>query len=672
MKKCSTVPLSRLADDPYLDPFRDSLMQRQSAAQATLEKCVAASGSLVEFASGHEYYGLHRTDAGWVFREWAPNATELFLVGEFTDWHEQEAFRLTRLNAHGDWEIRLAASQIQPGAHYRLKMRWDGGEGDRIPAYARRVVQDQNTHIFSAQVWVPEPYQWQHAFVADRDVPLYIYEAHVGMALEVTRVGTYTEFREQVLPRIVNAGYNAIQLMAIMEHPYYGSFGYQVGSFFAPSSRFGTPEELKMLIDAAHAQGLAVIMDLVHSHAVRNEVEGLGRFDGTTYQYFHEGDRGEHPAWNSRCFDYARSEVLHFLLSNCRYWLEEFHFDGFRFDGITSMLYINHGLGVNFSSYDMYFNDGVDEEAVTYLTLANTLIHTLRPDALTIAEDMSGMPALGASASEGGCGFDYRLAMGLPDMWFKLVRTVSDEHWSMDHIWHELVNRRSDERVVCYVESHDQALVGDKTMIFELLDAAMYDHMHIEESTLAVERGVALHKMLRLATLATAGHGYLTFMGNEFGHPEWIDFPREGNDWSCHHARRQWSLLDNPDLRYGQLGAWDRASVTLARSQGIPNGGQPEQRWVQSEDKVLAFERCGLIFIFNFHPTQSHVDYRIELCAGQYRLCLCSDDLEFGGHARVQPDQLYLTQAPKQDSERQPFVQVYLPSRTVLVLQRSE
>ena len=518
---------------------------------------------LATFASGHEFFGLHRSAGGWMFREWAPASEAVFLVGPFSEWVEQERYALERIDADGTWQIELPLKSLNHGDLYRLRVHWPGGRGDRIPAYTRRVVQDEETKIFNAQVWNPaQPFAWEHPSPPRAAFPL-IYEAHVGMAQERYGVGTYVEFRDNVLPRIVDAGYNTLQLMAVPEHPYYASFGYHVSSYFAASSRFGTPEEFKSLVDKAHGSGLSVIIDLVHSHSVRNEVEGLSRFDGTETQYFHAGDRGSHAAWDSRCFDYAKPQVLHFLLSNCRFWLDEYHVDGFRFDGITSMIYRHHGLGRIFSSYEPYFDDDVDEDALAYLTLANVLIRRLNPDAITVAEDVSGMPGLAAPEEDGGCGFDYRLAMGVADCWFKLVNDVSDEDWEMAYLWAELTNRRADERTIGYVECHDQALVGGKTLMFSLVGAEMYGSMHGSAENLVVERGVAIHKMARLATLGTAGHGYLNFFGNEFGHPEWVDFPREGNDWSYHHARRQWSLRDDPNLRYRFMADFDRAVVTL-------------------------------------------------------------------------------------------------------------
>ena len=556
--------------DPFLAPYAGAIAARAKNVGARMKALCPKGGTIADFACAHEYYGLHLRNGRWIFREWAPNATSIELVGDFNSWRADGSFALARVTGDpaGAWEGEWPEKAIRHGQRYHLIVRWieegSAREGERIPAYARRVVQDPNTDLYEAQVWQPaEPYRWRHHVRrrASAAAP-FIYEAHVGMAQEKGGVGTYAEFRENVLPRVVRAGYNTLQLMAVMEHPYYGSFGYHVGSFFAASSRFGTPEELKALVDAAHAAGLAVIMDLVHSHAVKNERDGLSRFDGTYYQYFHDGPRGWHDAWDSRCFDYGKTEVLHFLLSNCRYWLDEFHFDGFRFDGVTSMLYRHHGLGVAFGNYAQYFDDSVDDDAFAYLALANKLIHAVHPGAITIAEDVSGMPGLAAPIAKGGAGFDFRLAMGVPDYWFRLA-DIRDDDWSMGGLWHALTDRRAEERTVSYVESHDQALVGGKTFFFQMMGTAIYDSMHRGVRNLVTDRAVALHKLARLATAATAGGGYLNFMGNEFGHPEWIDFPREGNGYSYDHARRLWHLRDDPGLLYKCLGDFDEAMLDL-------------------------------------------------------------------------------------------------------------
>jgi len=587
-----------------------------------------------------------------------------------TGWQEDGAFGLNRLNQEGVWEIRLKAERLKHLDLYRLRVYWTDSQGDRIPAYARRVVQDPESLIFNAQIWFPDaPYQWQcHDFHPPLEAPL-IYEAHIGMAQQEARIGSFQEFTAVVLPRIVKAGYNTIQLMAVQEHPYYGSFGYQVSNFFAASSRFGTPDDLKALIDEAHACGLAVFMDIIHSHAVTNEVEGLSRFDGTLHQYFHDGPRGRHELWDSRCFDYGKHQVLHFLLSNCRFWLDEYHFDGFRFDGITSMLYLHHGMNKAFSSYDDYFDDSVDEEALAYLALANELVHTVQPSARTIAEDVSGMPGLAAPADRGGIGFDYRFAMGVPDNWIRLIKEVPDEDWPIGDLWHELTNRRAEEKTISYAESHDQALVGDKSIISRLIDADIYDHMQVDDQNLRVDRGMALHKMIRLITLATAGAGYLNFMGNEFGHPEWIDFPRVGNNWSYHYARRQWHLADDPNLKYQFNACFDHDMILLVKNFHLLDAPGPNLIYEHADNKLIIFERAGLLFAFNFHPVESYSDFRFEAPAGKYKMILDSDAARYGGHRRLKPNQEHLTGIEVIANHKHHFISLYLPARSAQVLQ---
>jgi len=658
-----------IKNDPWLEPFREIITRRMEKASSR-EAELTGGDSLQSFASGHLWFGLHQDNQGWVMREWAPNAREIFLLGSFNQWKASEEYRFERLE-HGNWEIKLKKGSIAHGDRYKLLVRWEGGEGERIPAWCNRVVQDPETKVFDAQVWMPEsPYQWKNPLPDLSDIQPMIYEAHIGMATEEYKVGSYSEFREKVLPHVVQGGYNTLQLMAIQEHPYYGSFGYHVSNFFAASSRFGTPEELKELIDAAHGHGIAVIMDIVHSHAVKNENEGLGKLDGNPAQFFHGDHRREHIAWDSLCFDYGKNEVSHFLLSNVHYWLMEYKFDGFRFDGVTSMLYYDHGLERDFTSYDFYFDGGQDEDAICYLSLANKMIQEIRPGALSIAEDMSGYPGLAVPVKDGGVGFNYRLAMGTPDYWIKTIKEKEDEQWNVSEIFHELTSKRADEKTVGYAESHDQALVGDKTLIFRLIDQEMYWHMNKGSQNLVVDRGIALHKMIRLITAATAGNAYLNFMGNEFGHPEWIDFPREGNDWSYQYARRQWSLKDKAELRYHQLGDFDREMIKLLSKYHIYSGFCEHVKTDQA-DLVIAFRRRELLFVFNFHPSMSFTDYGLPVDAGKYTTLLCSDDPEFGGFNRYDSKVVHRTQVERSFGLKQ-NLKLYLPSRTAIVLERGE
>jgi 1,4-alpha-glucan branching enzyme len=657
-----------IQDDMWLQPFEGAILNRIEAARKK-EAELAENSSLYDFASGYLYFGLHKTENGWVMREWAPNATYIYLTGSFNNWEEQKEYAFKPL-ASGVWELELNKDALHHGDLYALSMHWALDYGKRVPAWSNYVVQDPSTHIFNAKVWCPEEvYQWKSMEFRRTGEPPLIYEAHIGMAGEDERVHSYNEFREKMLPRIKANGYNTVQLMAIPEHPYYGSFGYHVTSFFAPSSRFGTPDDLKQLIDEAHGMGLSVIMDIVHSHAVRNEVEGLGKYDGTRYQFFHEGGKGEHPAWDSYLFNYGKNEVLHFLLSNLKFWLEEFRFDGFRFDGVTSMLYFDHGLGKAFTSYNDYFNANVDLEATTYLTLAAKLMKQVKPHSISIAEDMSGMPGLAVPIEKGGIGFDYRMAMGVPDYWIKLIKEKKDDDWEVGDIFHNLTGKRLDEKVVSYAESHDQALVGDKTIIFRLIDKEMYYSMRKDQPNLLVDRGIALHKMIRLITATTAGGAYLNFMGNEFGHPEWIDFPREGNGWSFKHCRRLWSIAENPELRYHWLYDFDNELIHFIRKHQLLTIPSVDLVLENKPDKVLAYHRGLFLFVFNFNPTQSFTDYGIPLGAGKYKIVLNTDSGRFGGHDHVEEDLPYYT-LPVGNIQSQHYLRLYLPARTALVLKK--
>ena len=664
--------LKIIKNDPYLEPFSDAIHGRYQAAIDKKNELIKGPGSLSDFASGYLYFGLHKTEDSWILREWAPNATDIFVVGDFNDWTESSKFAMKRLRGTNNWEIKIKNKKFCHGSHFKLMVHWEGGCGERIPAWATRVVQDPDTHLFSAQVWDPEEkYEWQVTKFKPETDPLLIYECHIGMGQDAEKVGTYTEFRDNVLPRIAKLGYNCIQIMAIQEHPYYGSFGYHVSSFFAPSSRFGTPDELKSLIDAAHAKGIAVIMDIVHSHAVKNENEGLGNFAGDPNQYFYQGAMHEHPAWDSLCFDYGKNEVLHFLLSNCKYWLEEFHFDGFRFDGVTSMLYYSHGLGECFTQYADYYNGHQDGNAITYLTLANELIHEVNKYAITIAEEVSGMPGIAAPVKDGGYGFDYRMAMNIPDYWIKTIKELRDEDWKPSSMLWELTNRRKDEKTISYAECHDQALVGDKTIIFRLIDADMYWHFKKGDQTSTVERGIALHKMIRLLTATTINGGYLNFMGNEFGHPEWIDFPREGNGWSYKYARRQWNLVDDKSLCYHYLNDFDMAMLKLIKKQKRFEK-QPVQEICHNDgDQVFGYQRGEYLFFFNFSPTRSYCGYGFMVKQGSYEYLLNTDDVAFGGNGFNDDKVIHLTNYDNVLArDNKGWLQLYLPARTACVLKK--
>ncbi|PFG85630.1 1,4-alpha-glucan-branching enzyme [Lactococcus lactis] len=618
------MPLNILDYDPYLEPFKEDLSLRLFEFARTKKRLLGTDGSLVDFANGYKYFGFQQESKHWTFREWAPNAKRAWLVGDFNNWENN--FELKQAYG-GTWEISIPG-MLPVGSKVKVKLLLPSGETVyRVPSYIMFAVPNERHELDG--VIVQPKYDWNNKAPQLKEAPL-IYEAHIGISTEEYKINSYKEFTRDVLPRIKKAGYNTIQLMAIMEHPLYASFGYQVSNFFAISSRFGQPEDLMELIDQAHGMGLRVLLDVVHSHAVKNIEDGLNYFDGTENQYFHEGERGNHPAWKTKLFNYGKDEVIHFLLSNLKFWLDTYHFDGFRFDGVTSMLYHDHGLGTAFTDYSKYFSLNTDIEAVTYLMLANELTHLFNPSATTIAEDMSAMPGMALHISSGGIGFDYRLSMGIPDFWIKQLKEKTDNSLDLLSLWWELTTRRPGEKNIGYSESHDQALVGDKTIMMWLADEEIYWKMDLNSQSLKIDRAIALHKLIRLITFSLAGEGYLNFMGNEFGHPEWLDFPCQENHDDFQHARRQWSLADNKDLRFQYLLAFDQAMINLERHYKFLESPEPvQQLWIKNSDKLLAYKKGQLLFVFNFHPSYEQ-ELQLQF-PEKPELIFDSDDQKFGG-----------------------------------------
>ena len=649
--------------NPQLTPYSGDIDYRMHLYHQTKQRLLGGEKSLIDFANAHEYFGFHHVDGGWIYREWAPSAHQLYLTGDFNNWHWLD-HPMTRLD-NGVWEPHLKGNNaLWNGCRVKTIVDANMTRTEHIPLYAKRVIQTPYSTDWVCEVVDDrKTFNWTDKNFKPED-SLYIYETHIGMAQEHGHVGSYQEFADNTLEHIRVSGYNTIQLMAVMEHPYYGSFGYQVSSFYAASSWFGKPEELKYLVNKAHELGIRVLLDVVHSHAVKNTTEGINMFDGTTWQFFHDGDKGDHPAWDTKCFNYGKDEVIHFLLSNLKFWMNEYHFDGFRFDGVTSMLYHDHGLGEAFDNDKKYFSLNTNVEAITYLQLANELVHQINPKAITIAEDMSGMPGMCLPINDGGIGFDYRLAMGIPDMWIKVIKEQKDEFWDISKMWADLCLRRPGENTIAYAESHDQALVGDKTIIFRLADAAMYTDMDRACHNQTIDRAIALHKMIRLFTLAGGGEAYLNFMGNEFGHPEWIDFPREGNGWSFHYCRRQWSLCNNGFLKYELLNNFDKDMVKVTKENKIFKQKMADLLLLKAPEQTIVFYRNGLIFAFNFNPTNSLTNVLVPVYNNNdYKVAFTTDDLKYGGNGLIQ----HITH-PSKKFDGQHYIELYIPARTAIVL----
>jgi len=650
-------PSPLIDSDSQLGSFRDHFDFRIDQYNKALTNIEMYGGGLEEFSKGYKSFGFTSDKDGIIYREWAPGAISAQLIGDFNDWNGLNMSR----DEFGVWTASIPNVNGKPaiphGSRVKIRLQHPGGWWlDRIPAWITwaTVEPGKMGAKYDGIYWNPpngEKYEIKNPRPKiEKDDSLRIYEAHVGMSSNMEEVTSYRYFADEVLPRIKDVGYNAVQLMAIQEHAYYASFGYHVTNPFAVSSRSGTPEDLKYLVDKAHSMDILVLLDIVHSHISSNADDGLAGFDfgqGQGSNYFLQGDAGYHRQWDSKLLDYGCFETLRYLLSNVRYWLDEYKFDGFRFDGVTSMLYHHHGIDVGFSGdYNEYFSMATNIDAIVYLMLANTLTHTLVPEAITVAEDVSGMPGLCRKVEDGGVGFDYRLGMGLPDFWIRMLKHVRDEDWKMSEIVSTLCNRRYTEKTVGYAESHDQALVGDQTIAFRLMGAEMYDGMSsLQPASDVISRGIALHKMIRLVTMTLGGEAYLNFMGNEFGHPEWIDFPREGNDWSYKHCRRQWDLIDSGHLRYSFLNAWDKDCLDLDAQYHFI---QSPTQWVtviDDERQVIVAERGPLVFVFNFNPFTDYEGLKIPIpVPGKYKVALDSDAFHVGGHGRVGHDAEHFTE----------------------------
>ena len=623
--------------DPSLNPWAGDIRMHLDRYNERRWR-LAGDGSLSEFANGYHYFGFHRTDEGWAFREWLPGADAVWLTGDFNNW-QRYACPLIPIG-NGVWEVRLRGQDaLKHGQMVKLIVGRQGASFERVPAYIHRCVKDHIGGALCGEIWMPgQPFQWTDGdfFRFKRPRSPMIYEAHVGMAQEHGRVGSFREFADETLGWVQYAGYNTVLLMAVQEDPDYASMGRRVANFFAPSHRFGTPEDLKYLVNKAHELDISVLMEVCCCWASPNVGEGLSQQDGTDWQYFLTGPRGWHPKHGTRLFDYGRDDVLHFLLSNLKYWMEEYHFDGFRFDGVTSMLYENHGMSA-FDRPDAYFSMNTNVDARIFLMLANELIHGFNDKAMTIAEEDSGFPGMCLPLEYGGVGFDYRQDEGVQALWAALIRDQRQQDWDMSRLWATLTAGRPGEMRLCSPEPRERSLMA--RMAGEALETGMGK----EDKDPEVDRAADMQKAIRLLTCALSGNGFLTFMGNEFGHPDRVDFPRAENRFSGLNARRRWSLVNDWSLKYEWLANFDRAMTFLFNRFAIHCAGDPERLLIDDEKKLIAFSRGGMLFVFNLHPTQDARRVFINAGSGAYRAALTTDEWPFGGRERVSKEAAFRT-----------------------------
>lgn len=668
-------------EDNDLRSYHPFLIERGRRFEAEYRRIVDQYTSVYNYANLANELGLHCVPGEdgqnkWIWREYMPGADTVWLTTEKYHFQRHARQRFTK-KADGIFELILPYDALAHGMYVELRVEpaaYTVLNPDGIPTALKRVPAfstwvEQNKEIptqWCARIFHPEkPYCFREK---NPEIPsfLRIYEAHVGMAQPDTKhigesAGTYLDFANNILPRIKKGGYTCVQLMGILEHPLYRSFGYQVSNYFAPCSRFGTPDDCKQMIDAAHALGLSVILDIPHAHACANTEQGLYQYDGTPYFFMDKINQ-----WGTPSFDFSNEMTRRFLLSNLRYWLEEYHVDGFRFDAVGNMLYKDFGVDDNFSHTGrcFYGKDGkprTNNEGELYIALANHLIHEINPKGISIAEEFSGMPGLTCLPKDGGLGFDARFAMGIPDYWEKFIKKPQD----LGSMWYEMNNHRPYDHTISYVECHDQCINGHDAMIWRLLGDDMYNAMLMETETWKVSRGLAFYRLMRLITLATADKGYLNFMGNEFGHPEWLDAEE--------HAHRQWRLAEDTSLKYACLNAWDQAQMQLV-SDNIESFKTPAMfRYIHEDKRLLAFERGALLFVFNFNETQAFSDLCFAVTPGKYLEILSSDERRFAGH-----DNLRITEPPLEHFTQPCFdpnlgdITLYIPPMIVLVLKRDE
>ena len=665
--------------DQELREYHPFLVARGERYAKEAERIKALYGSLHAYANLHTNLGYHLVQENgkniWLWREYMPGAKTIWLTTEKQRFQRHAHLKFTPCE-DGFFELRLEEKELSHGLYVELRVEPKSfeiynPEGfpttlKRIPAFANWVEQNKEMPAqWCARIWHPKkPYQFQYP-KPPKPTFLRIYEAHVGMAQSDTKhinesYGSYTDFANDILPHIKDAGYTTVQLMAIPEHPLYRSFGYQVSNYYAPSSRFGDINSCKAMIDTAHKLGLQVILDITHAHSCANTEQGLCNYDSTAYFFTDQMNQ-----WGTPTFDFSKEMTRRFLLSNLRYWMEEFQFDGFRFDAVGNMLYKDFGRDDTFEHTGrcFYGKDGkprTNEAGELYLCLANDLVHTISQEAFTIAEEFSGMPGLTCAPSDGGLGFDARFAMGIPDYWEKCIKNPQD----LGSLWYEMNNHRPYDRTISYVECHDQCINGDDAMIWRLLGDDMYTTMLRGIDSWNISRGLAYYRLMRLITLSTADLGYLNFMGNEFGHPEWLDAER--------HAHRQWRLATDERLKYACLAAFDLAQMKMVATYLTDFATPPLFRYIHEDKRLLAFERGHLLFAFNFHETAAYDDILFAVTPGKYTEILSSDDSTYAGH-----DNLRITD-PKVEHFTTPLpdplhgdIKLYLPPMVALVLVRS-
>ncbi|MGE0448840.1 MAG: 1,4-alpha-glucan branching protein GlgB [Vicinamibacterales bacterium] len=572
----------------------------------------------------YEKLGAHRLRVGAAvgvhFAVWAPNAQRVSVVGDFNGWDGRIHPMRVSIDS-GIWEIFVP--DLPDGERYKFEIRTHGGEllkksdpfavAFEHPPQTASVVRDISGYQWNDGDWM--------ASRADRggwmNRPMSIYEVHLGswarVPEEEKRPLTYRELAHRLVPYVREMGFTHIELLPIMEHPFAGSWGYQVIGFFAPTSRHGSPEDFKYFIDACHRAGIGVILDWVPGHFPK-DAHGLARFDGTALYEHADPRQGEHQDWGTLIFNYGRNEVRNFLLSNALFWLEEYHVDGLRVDAVASMLYLDYSRRPGEWIPNRY-GGRENLDAIDFLRRLNALTHGEHPGTMTAAEESTAFPGVSRPAHLGGLGFTYKWNMGWMHDMLEYVQTDAIyRRWSHTLVTFSMLYNYTENFILPL--SHDEVVHGKR---------ALLDKMP----------GDAWQKYASLRTLYGFMLGHpgkkLLFMGGEFG--QW-------REWN-HDESLDWHLLDDPShaglrLYVQALNRLLQTEASLYEADFEPGGF----RWIDcndNENSVVAFLRTAreahdfVVVVVNFTPVARH-EYRVGVPApGYYAELLNSDSSLFGG-----------------------------------------
>jgi 1,4-alpha-glucan branching enzyme len=571
-----------------------------------------------------EKLGAHRIRVGSTtgvhFAVWAPNATRVSVIGDFNGW-DGRVHPMRLLTPSGIWE--LFVPDLPDGEKYKFEIRTREGHlleksdpfgvAFEIPPQTASVVRDISRYTWGDAAWMESRAsnrEWLER-------PMSVYEVHLGSWARVPEEGErylrYSELVEKLVPYVQEMGFTHVEFLPVMEHPFSGSWGYQVLGFFAPTSRYGSPEEFKALVDAFHRAGIGVILDWVPGHFPKDE-HGLARFDGTALFEHADPRQGEHQDWGTLIFNYGRNEVRNFLLSNALFWLEEYHVDGLRVDAVASMLYLDYSRTEGNWIPNRY-GGRENLEAIEFLQRLNTLTHGQYPGTITAAEESTAFPGVSRPVHLGGLGFTYKWNMGwMHDMLAYLEQDAVYRRWSHELVTFSMLYAHSENFILPL--SHDEVVHGKR---------ALLDKMP----------GDAWQKYATLRTLLGFMYGHpgkkLLFMGGEFG--QW-------REWN-HDRSLDWHLLEDPAHKALQdyvrtLNAHLRTQPALYELDVDPAGF----RWIDCHDhenSVVSFVRTArqsddfVVWVFNFTPVPRG-DYRLGMPApGYYAELLNSDSALFGG-----------------------------------------